>query len=249
MSKFIIFLFGLAICVMSSPPAAIAQQKQTAESASGSRQTAMAMGEAQADQVDKNRPTLEHERYPRYRVMRDDVMVISFALSPELNQTATIQPDGYITLQSVGSIYVQGLTVPQLVEAIKKSYSKILHDPIVDVNLTDFQKPFFLVLGSVNKPGQYDLRNDLTVSEGVAIAGGFTGDGKTQVLLFHRTSADWVEVKKLNLKDFLNGKNVNEDVHLQPGDMIFVPEKFITQFKRYVPYTTGLYFNPSSTIF
>ena len=39
------------------------------------------------------------------------------------------------------------------------------------------------------------------------------------------------------------GKNVNEDPHIQPGDMIFVPEKFITKFKKYVPYSlgTGIY--------
>jgi hypothetical protein len=33
---------------------------------------------------------------------------------------------------------------------------------------------------------------------------------------------------------------VNEDAELQPGDMIFVPEKFITKFRKYVPYSVGL---------
>ena len=68
------------------------------------------------------------------------------------------------------------------------------------------------------------------------------------MLLFHRESADWVEVKKLNIKDILHGKNLNEDAHVQPGDMIFVPEKFITNFKKYVPYSTGIYLNPSSAL-
>jgi hypothetical protein len=48
------------------------------------------------------------------------------------------------------------------------------------------------------------------------------------------------------LKDLLNGKNVNEDIQMQPGDMVFVPEKFITNFRKYVPYTVGLYANPAS---
>jgi hypothetical protein len=39
------------------------------------------------------------------------------------------------------------------------------------------------------------------------------------------------------MKDILHGKNVNEDAHLQPGDMLFVPEKFISNFRKYVPYT------------
>jgi protein involved in polysaccharide export with SLBB domain len=79
----------------------------------------------------------------------------------------------------------------------------------------------------------------MTVTEGVAVAGGFAPTAKTQVFLFHRVSTDWVEVKKLKLNDILKGKNVNEDAHLVPGDMIFVPEKAITKFRKYVPYAIG----------
>jgi polysaccharide export outer membrane protein len=131
------------------------------------------------------------------------------------------------------------MTVPEIVQAMKKAYSGILHDPIINVRLVDFQKPFFIVSGQVGKPGQYDLRHDTTVSEAIAIAGGFAPTAKTQVFLFHRVSSDWVEVKKLSLKDVLHGKNANEDAQLLPGDMIFVPEKFITNFRKYVPYSIG----------
>lgn len=196
-------------------------------------------------QEDLDRPTLEH-RNPRYRVMRSDVLVLTFPLSPEFNQTITIEPDGYVNLLGAGSVYIQEMTVPEVIEALKKAYSKILRDPVIDVDLKDFQKPFFLVLGQVGKPGQYDLRYDTTVSQAIAIAGSFTAESKTQVFLFHRVSPGWVEVKKLSLKNILHGKNVNEDLHLQPGDMIYVPVNFITNFKKYVPYSTGLYFNPSS---
>jgi len=191
-------------------------------------------------QAGSDRPALEH-RNPRYIVMRDDVLALSFPISPELNQTVTVQPDGYITLLNAGSLYVQGMTVPEITEAIKKAYANILHDPIVDVDLKDFQKPFFVVSGQVAKPGQYDLRYETTVSEAVAVAGGLLPTAKTQLFIYHRVSSGWMEVKKFNLKDILNGKNVNEDAMLQPGDMIFVPEKFITNFRKYVPYTFGLY--------
>jgi polysaccharide biosynthesis/export protein len=193
-------------------------------------------------------PTLQ-PRNPRYKVQPDDGLLISFPLSPEFNQpsgcttttscSVVVQPDGYIDLEGAGSLYVQGMTVPEVVQALKKAYSGILHDPIINVNLVDFQKPFFIVSGQVGKPGQYDLRHDTTVSEAIAIAGGFAPTAKTQVFLFHRVSSDWVEVKKLSLKDILHGKNANEDAQLLPGDMIFVPEKFITNFRKYVPYSIG----------
>jgi polysaccharide biosynthesis/export protein len=193
-----------------------------------------------------NGPVLE-ERHPRYVLQRQDVLALTFPLSPELNQTVTVQPDGYINLQDAGSVYAKGLAVPEVVLAVKKAYTGILHDPIIDVDVKDFQKPFFTVSGQVGKPGQYELRADITVAEALAVAGGMTmTTAKTQIFLFHRTSENWFEVKKVNLKDILQGKNVNEDATIMPGDMIYVPEKFIANFRKYVPYTVnlGTYFNP-----
>ncbi len=186
-------------------------------------------------------PALQ-DRYPRYQVMPSDILAISFPLIPELQtESVTVQPDGFITLPNGGgTVYVKGQTIPQVVEILTKIYSTTMHNPIVNVNITNFQSPLFTVNGEVGKPGQYPLRIDTTVSEGIAVAGGFLPSGKTQVFLFHRVSSDWVEVKRVNLKQLLNGHNIHEDAHLQAGDMIFVPDKFITKFRRYVPYGTSL---------
>jgi polysaccharide export outer membrane protein len=193
---------------------------------------------SESAQMGSSQPQLER-RFPRYKIQRQDVLLLSFPLTPELNQTVSVQPDGYISLQNAGSLHAQGLTVPELTVALKKAYEGTLHDPIIDVDLEDFQKPFFTVSGQVGKPGQYELRADITVAEALAVAGGMTPTAKTQVFLFHRTPDDWFEVKKLNMKDILKGKNVNEDPTIQPGDMIYVSEKFITNFRKYVPYTVN----------
>jgi polysaccharide export outer membrane protein len=177
------------------------------------------------------------ERNPRYVIQRQDVLSLSFPLSVEMNQTVTVQPDGYINLQNGSSLLAQGLTVPQLVDAVKGAYAGTLHNPIVIVDLKDFQKPFFTVTGQVGKPGQYELRAAITVAEAIAVAGGLAPTAKSQIFLFHRTSDQWFEVKKVNLKDLMHGKKVNENATLKPGDMIFVPETFITNFRKYVPYS------------
>lgn len=179
------------------------------------------------------------ERNPRYKIQRSDVLVLTFPLTPEFNQKVMVQPDGFISLQGAGSITVLGLTVPEATEAIKNAYGKVLHEPVLQVDLTEFQKPFFIVTGQVTKPGQYDLRSDITVSEAIGIAGGFLPTAKTQVYLYHRDSGGWVEAKELKMNDFLHGKNVNEDVDMRPGDMIFVPEKTITKIRKYIPYSVG----------
>lgn len=234
--KFVAVGLTVFLLLAVAPANVLAQKGSSADAPAASTPTAVANG---ATLPGQDRPALER-RNPRYQVGRDDILIVSFPLSPELNQTVTVQPDGYITLLNAGSLYVQGMTVPEIVDSMKKAYAKILHDPIIDVDLKDFQKPVFIVSGQVGKPGQYDLRYNTTVSQAVAIAGGFTPQAKTQVFLFHRVSSGWMEVKSLSVKDILNGKNVNEDAEMQPGDMIFVPEKFITKFRKYVPYTVGL---------
>lgn len=202
---------------------------------------------AAVGQEPTERPALQ-ERHPRYRVMREDVLSLSFPLSPEFNRHVTVQPDGYINLQSAGSLYVQGMTVPEVVAALKQAYANVLHQPIIDVDLVDFQKPFFIAGGQVGKPGQYELRHDTTVSQAVAISGGLLAGAKTQVFLFHRVSNETVEVKKLDLKDIYHGKSANEDAELRPGDTIYVPEKFISSFRKYVPYSIGSYIDPRSIL-
>lgn len=180
------------------------------------------------------------QRNPRYRINRSDVLSIAFPLTPEFNQPKVmVQPDGYVTLQGAGSLFVQNLTVPEAVEAVKKAYSKTLHEPIVDIDLIDFQRAYFVVLGQVGKPGQYDLRYDMTVTEAVAVAGGFAATAKTQVFLYRRMATGWQEARQLKLNDILSGKNVSEDAEMHPGDMIFVPEKTITKIRKYIPYGVG----------
>ncbi len=185
------------------------------------------------------------QRNPRYKICRDDILTLTFPISPEFNQKITVMPDGYVNLQGAGGVFILGMTVPEAIVAVKKAYSGILHDPIIDVDLTDFQKPYFVALGQVGKPGQYDLRYDMTVTQAVAVAGGFAPTAKTQLLLYHPINGTTMEVKRLNIKDILNGKNVNEEAHLSPGDMIFVPEKAITKFRKYVPYSVGVGVYPS----
>jgi polysaccharide export outer membrane protein len=234
-------LFALGLIASIVAPACLWGQNSHAISPTATAVPAASSNKAAADD---QQPVLQ-QRNPRYKIQREDVLNVSFALSPELNQTATVQPDGYLTLQNGGTLYVQGMTVPEVVDAIKKTYANVLHNPIVDVDLKDFQKPYFMVLGQVGKPGQYDLRYDMTVTEAIAFAGGFAPTAKTQVFLYRRDGAMWVEAKELKLKDILHGKNVSEDVAMRPGDMIFVPEKTITKVRKYIPYYIGTSINPS----
>jgi protein involved in polysaccharide export with SLBB domain len=119
----------------------------------------------------------------------------------------------------------------------------MLHEPEIDVVLKEFDRPYFIASGEVGKPGKYDLHGDTTVTAAVAIAGGFTGQAKhSQVVLFRHVSDDTVEAKLLNIKSMLAHRDLREDVHLRPGDMLFVPQNLISKIRRYLPVSSlGMY--------
>lgn len=191
-------------------------------------------------------PTLQ-QRAPRYQLRRGDSFEIEFAFSPEFNQTMTIEPDGYITLKSAGTILAEGLTVPKLTESIQQKYAGILHDPVVTIDLKDFEKPYFIAAGQVGKPGKYELRSDLTLTEGIAIAGGFTEASKhSQVVLYRPGPNGLTEARLVDAKRMLRSHNLAEDIHLQPGDMIYVPQNGISKISRYLPTSSvSMYGNPA----
>lgn len=177
-----------------------------------------------------------NERNPRYHLGRGDVLEVTFPRTTEFNQTVTVQPDGFINLRGAGDVHVFGLTVPAALEAIKTAYAKILHDPLVTVDLKDFEKPYFSAFGQISKPGRYELRGDLTVTQAIALSGGFRDGAKeTEVLLLRRFSPELTEVKRVSVKDMLKTGDLREDLLVQSGDILYIPKSKMGKLDRYIP--------------
>lgn len=192
-------------------------------------------------------PALTGARRPLYRLRKSDVLGIRFTFAPEFDQTVSVQPDGFITLKGLEDLYAEGMTLPELRETIRGAYAMMLHDPEVTIVLKEFDKPYFIATGEVTRPGKYELRGDTTVTEAVAIAGGFTGQAKhSRVVLFRHVSDERVEARLLDVKQMLRSRNLEEDAHLKPGDLLFVPQNMISKIRRYLPAQSfGMYWNPA----
>ena len=190
---------------------------------------------------------LGRERRPLYRLHKSDVLDVSIAFAPEFNQAATIQPDGFISLKEVGRIFAEGSSASELEQSIAAAYARLLRDPQVSVVLKDFDRPHFIVGGEVARPGKYELRGAITLSEAVAVAGGFTQQSRhSQVVLFRRVSASLVETHVFNVKEMLKHKNLTEEPALEPGDYVFVPRNMVSKIMRFMPSTSmGMYSSSS----
>jgi polysaccharide export outer membrane protein len=178
------------------------------------------------------------QRYPRYKLRPGDTMALTFQYSPEFNQTVTVQPDGFIALREIGDVNVNSISVPDLKATLETDYSKILAKPEIGINLTGFDKPTFTVAGQVGRPGRYVLQGDTTVIEGIALAGGFTNASKhSQVVLVRRVDDQWSHAQLLDIKKLMASetRDLNEDPHLQPGDMLIIPQNRLSKIRSFIP--------------
>jgi polysaccharide export outer membrane protein len=189
-----------------------------------------------AQAQDRRPPRLTTVTEERYRLQPGDVLEVQFRYSPEFNQTVTVQPDGYVSLEIGGDLKVAGLTVEQTRQAILRKASTRLQDPVATVILKEFQKPYFVVAGEVTAPGKIEMRERVTAIQAIMLAGGLKEGAKaSQVVVFRNLpSSDLAEVKVLNLKSIRRTADLENDLTLQPGDMVFVPRDKITKIERFM---------------
>jgi polysaccharide biosynthesis/export protein len=195
---------------------------------------------ANAISPDATKPSTDRPQFqsrsPRYRIEAGDSFDLSFELSPEFNQTVSVQPDGFVTLRGVGDIKVAGQTVPELTVTLRQAYGKILNNPLISVVLKEFEKPYFVADGQVAKPGKYEMHGNMTVTQAIAIAGGFQSSAKhSQVVLFRRVDDQWTEAKLIDVKKMEKDRDLREDPFLHPGDMLFVPKNTMSKIDRFLP--------------
>ncbi len=186
-------------------------------------------------------------RDPRYRLQPTDVIEVQYRYTPEFNQTVSIQPDGFVSIQVVGDVKLQGLTLDEAKMLIVEKSKARLKDPEVTLTLKEFEKPYFVVGGEVANPGRFDLRGDTSAIEAIARAGGFkTNSAKhSQVILFRRVGPTLAKTEILNLKAVTQAPFTEPDAALRSGDVLIVPQNQVSKIERFVKWVNvGAYWNP-----
>jgi polysaccharide export outer membrane protein len=186
-----------------------------------------------------------HQR-PVYTLHIGDVIALNYRYTPEFNQTVTVQPDGSVNLQIVGTVRVAGLSVEQARQQIVNLASARLNQPELTITLQQFEQPYVVVAGEVDHPGKFDLRDNTTALQAIMLAGGFKDSARdTQVILFRRINADEAEVRKLDLHNIKNSSELEHDTELEPGDMLLVTRNKMEHLSRFMKASNlGVYFNP-----
>ncbi|MCE5323144.1 polysaccharide export protein [bacterium] len=87
----------------------------------------------------------------------------------------------------------------------------------------DYQNKFY-VLGQVLKPGIYDLKDNTTVLSAISLAGGATDRGRLRSTVVVRGDPSKPERVECNLTGLFDKGDLTQDIQLQPGDIVVVPE-------------------------
>jgi polysaccharide export outer membrane protein len=191
-------------------------------------------------------PRLAEARGRRYRLNPGDVLEIIYRYTPEFNQTVTIHPDGFIVLEIVGEVEVGGLTLEETRQKLIKKATLRLKDPEITLLLKEFQKPYYIVSGEVSKPGKFEMNEQITALQAVMMAGGFRDSAKvSQVFIFRKINKEFAEVRMLDLKKIKKTSDLEKDLNLESGDIIFVPRNKFSKFEKYIRLTSlGSILNP-----
>jgi polysaccharide biosynthesis/export protein len=187
------------------------------------------------------------ERDPRYRLQPTDILEVQYRYTPEFNQTVTVQPDGFVNLQIVGDLKLQGLTLEQVKVAILERASRRLKDPEITLVLKEFEKPYFVVGGEVGNPGKFEMRGPVNPVQAIAMAGGFKSASAkhSQVILFRRIGPDLAKTQILDLKSAMSASATEPLTDLHPGDMLIVPQNRVSKIERFIKWgNIGMYWNP-----
>ena len=143
----------------------------------------------------------------------DRLRVIVFG-QDTLSRLYTVDGGGYISMPLIGAVRARGLSTFELERKIAdRLQQRYVRDPKVTVEIASY-RPFF-ILGEVRNAGQFPFVSGMTIQTAVAIAGGFT---------------ERANEKKVQLTRRMHGEiakiTVPTDYPVQPGDTIYVKERF-----------------------
>lgn len=164
-----------------------------------------------------------------YKIDTGDLLLITVYGQDDLTTKVRVTK-GEISFPLIGNVKAEGLTVAQLGKTIEDMLAKdYLVNPKVNVVVEEYLPRKVFVLGAVEKPGAYELpaNKPTTAIEAIAMAGGFSKVADQNGTKVVRKSADGKEETiKVKAGDIVQKGKKDQDVAVQPNDVVFVPESF-----------------------
>ena len=159
----------------------------------------------------------------------EDILDIVVWRNQDLSQKeVVVRPDGKITMPLIGEVMASGQTANQLATQISERLKQFKESPSVSVSVKEVNSYNVYVLGSVMKPGKYQLKVPTTVLQAITIAGGFNNyafKNRMQVVR-NRLNSDGTQTEMripVRYDDLVFGEGEQKNFLLKTGDVVVVP--------------------------
>jgi protein involved in polysaccharide export with SLBB domain len=180
--------------------------------------------------VTENSVFTEKRGYPEYKIGALDTLEIISRIGSEYNMdTVVVRSDGTISYAFVDNLSVEGLTVSELDAQLTERLSMFIKNPRIDIVVKEFKSKSALVMGEVGAfryphyeaaSGRLYLNGKMTLLDLLVMAGGYTKDADTKKVKLIRGNKSYL----INLYDLIYRGEVDQNVIIDDGDVIDVPE-------------------------
>jgi len=163
----------------------------------------------------------------------DQILVIVRDQTSQSTQHA-IRPDGNVTLELVGDIYVEGLTPMQAADDIAKALQVYVREVDVTVRVTGFNSKRFYMFGETQGVGAWPFDGDVTVLDAFGRARGVTQRAAWDRIRLVRATPNTRQVFKINLADIVKSGDWQTNLQLKTNDVLYIPPTYLARVGYFV---------------
>jgi polysaccharide biosynthesis/export protein len=157
-----------------------------------------------------------------YTIGADDQLSIRFWGDPQLSTDVVVRPDGKISVPLLNDVQAAGLTPEELNQVLEKAASKYISEPEATTIVREIRSRKVFVLGQVAKPSPVPLNSEMTVLQVLSAVGGLLEFAdKTDIVILRRENGKEKRFK-FNFNEVVKGKNVQQNIVLQPNDTVLI---------------------------
>ncbi len=158
-----------------------------------------------------------------YLVQPGDTLQISVWKEPDLTGPVTVHPDGTFTMPLIGQIAASKRTSVQIGDEITEKLIKFVPDAVVSVGLQDTVGSSIYVIGQVNRPGVFVVKQPTDVMQALSLAQGMTAyASKNKIKILRRENGEQ-KATGFRYGDVAKGSSLEQNILLQNGDVVVVP--------------------------
>jgi polysaccharide export outer membrane protein len=158
-----------------------------------------------------------------YVIQPGDILQILVWREKDLSGEMMVRPDGGLSFPLVREIAAAGKTAEQLRKELVDRLAKYVPDPVVTVSVKQGLGNKIYVIGKVNKPGEYIATRNLDVMQALSVAGGPTPFASVNNIKILRRINGEQQTFRFKYSRVEKGKDLEQNIVLQGGDVIVVP--------------------------